>query len=155
MVSRDELCRSDHQRWGCGAINSGKSQDSNSFPSSSTELAPPVELGQLLFLTAMSLKRLLLPVALTALVAFAESPPTLTTGNTTQLQYLTQDLPSSNFTFTVSSYSGLPQTQRQINGSSGIQPVGTTKGYEQPKRDSVNKGPDSNLSSRRRLPAMF
>ena len=68
----------------------------------------------------MSFKRLSIPAALAALIVLSEPSLALASSNTTRLQYVGQDLPSSNFTFTVSPYSELLSIQCEIDGGLGI-----------------------------------
>ena len=133
MVSRGKLCRS---AWGLRRRDQLRKTTNCPLPPRPSSPSQSNSVNSH-FLAVMLLKRLPLPIALTALVVLAESPPALTSKNTTRLQYYTQDLPSSNFTLAVSFYSGVWPIQHQTDGNSGIRPVGTTEGYESPGRDAM------------------
>lgn len=113
-------------RGGCGTISSGRQlpHPPPPWPSSPSQSNS----ADSYFLTAMSFKRLLLPVALAALVVHAEPPPTLTSRNTTRLQSFAQDLPSSNYTFTVSFYSGFYQFNTRLTTTQGFNLLARPKG---------------------------
>jgi hypothetical protein len=94
----------------------------------------------------MSFKHLSIPTALAALVLLSEAPLAFASRNNTRLQYFAQDLPSSNFTFTVSSYSGLLSIQYETDCGLGVQFIGASKRYEDSKHDIITKDSDYNAS---------